>query len=357
MWGDTVNTNMMKTLAPTEFTQTSTFTHAYANPGKYLIKFTVSNDAGMKATSTTTVYVLGSSVQNAPVISNLTVKSVESNKATVRWDTDVSSSSLVWYGTTSPVDTSVKPNISRIAGIKDHKINLKKLEPNTKYYLIVGSENKVGKTLSSETSFTTPAIVDNNTPVIKSIEGSTEIKLGETAEMTIKASDPKNGNLLYSVNWGDTMFKTALMVLPESPFVQSSTFTHVYSLPGTYTAVFTVENDAGLKASSSVSILVKEVSDTTPPVISSVEDIKVGSTTATITWKTDEPSDDTVFYSTSSPVSIATASFVANNSLKKDHSVTISGLTPNTKYYLFLENSDSDDNTTKSVEYSFVTNP
>ncbi len=157
-WGDNTPQPMANTAAGQAFVQTSTFTHAYASPGIYTVTFTVSNDVGLEATSTVTVSVISSHPDQAPVISNLSATSKRPHNATLRWTTDVRSSSLVWYSTSSPINTSLSANVSRAAKVLNHRIGLANLQPNTKYYVIVASANDAGLTKYGEISFTTPSV-------------------------------------------------------------------------------------------------------------------------------------------------------------------------------------------------------
>lgn len=356
IWGDETS-NPTARMAPS-FVQTSTFSHTYANAGKYNITFTVSNSAGEKATSSTTVHVGGASVTQAPVISNLTAVSNNPRHATITWTTDIRSNSVIWYSTTSPVNTSIDPKvIGHNKKVLNHRINLNKLQPGTKYYVIVGSENGAGKTLSSETSFTTAGLSDNSTPVITSVTGNTEITAGDTATLTVNAYDPKNGTLSYSADWGDSVpSMLSRSFWSGQPFVQTSTFTHVYSAPGTYTATFTTENSAGKKATSKITISVKPQNpvDTTAPVISNIG-IQVGNTTSTISWTTNELATGKVFYSTVTPVDVNTATSVSDANLVASHSLNITGLSANTLYHFIVVSSDGSSNKTTSSEGTFTT--
>lgn len=351
-WGDAPKSIFSKSVAPS-FVQTTKFTHAYTTAGKYTVKFTVKNDAGLQASSSVTVKVEGSSEVSAPKISNLVVASMKPTKAVVRWDTDLKSSSMIWISETSPVNTEGSANIVRNAKVLKHKINLSSLKPNTKYYLMVGSMNKGGTTMSSEVSFTTPSSnTEQNAPVITSLVGPTTVSEGEEETVTVNAYDPKNGTLSYSVDWGDS-YNMALMVLPEKAFTQSATLSHVYNDPGVYTAKFTVKNEQGLQATASMKITVTP-DDTTAPVISDVKQV-VGTSSATISWKTDEPSTSEVFYSTTSPVDVNSSTSVSDDALVTEHSINLTGLTSGTLYHFIIESSDATDNTYSSSEATFTT--
>lgn len=202
-----------------------------------------------------------------PVISNvLATLSNNTKKAKISWTTDIKANSIVWYSTTSPVDTSVKgiTTMNRNSRTFKHSIELKKLQPNTKYYVIVGSANGIGMVKSTEISFTTSAV----TPIV------------------------------------------------TPPVV-----------------------------------------DTTAPIISKIE-TTVGGSNVAISWKTDEATASTIFYSTITPVDTTAVGItkVVNNNLTKEHSLNIPNLTSNTLYHFILKSVDASNNAVSSSELSFRTN-
>jgi hypothetical protein len=98
----------------------------------------------------------------------------------------------------------------------------------------------------------------NFPPVINGITSPTVLKVNEAGTWTVSASDPENGSLSYSIDWGDTA--TAPRITAASiPFVQTSTFTHSYATAGTYTVKVTVTDAAGLKAQTSSTVRVDTV--------------------------------------------------------------------------------------------------
>ncbi|HEV7702430.1 MAG TPA: PKD domain-containing protein [Candidatus Paceibacterota bacterium] len=262
-WGENDSNMLAKTATPI-FVQTSTFTHAYANPGTYTVKFTVTNETGASTSSSTTVHITGKPAPAAPIISDFSATSDKSSRqATLVWKTDVAASSSVWYGTTSPINTSGNPNISRPVKVLNHKVILTGLKPDTKYYVTVGSASTGGATISEEASFTTPAISNSTTPVITSLSGDSKVTVGREATVTVNAYDPNNDSLSYSMDWGDNITGMALIAKTKPVFVQTSTFSHIYNEAGTYIATVTAENSKGLKVSSSTKIIVVGPSDTT----------------------------------------------------------------------------------------------
>ena len=117
----------------------------------------------------------------------------------------------------------------------------------------------------SDNYFTIVAQGSNLTPVINGISAPTTLNIGQTGTWTVNASDPQNGQLSYSVSWGDTL--SAATVSGNSAnqsFVQTSTFTHSYSSTGIYTVAFTVKNSAGLTAQTSSTV---QIGNSTQPSI------------------------------------------------------------------------------------------
>ena len=111
---------------------------------------------------------------------------------------------------------------------------------------------------------------DNKSPVVSGVTGPSVLKIGETGVWTIKASDPENGSLNYSVIWGDEK-PTATNENKQtfsSSYVQQATFTHAYSESGIYYPTFIVTDDHGQNAKTSVSVKVdSNISATSTPII------------------------------------------------------------------------------------------
>jgi hypothetical protein len=362
-WGDAnILAKSFSMLSQPVFVQTSTFTHSYANKGEYKITFTATNTAGQKTTSSVTVHITEAQNIVAPVISNVTAVATKSDKATINWTTDVRSNTVVWFNTTSPVDTTINKNVSRRANVLNHNINLKNLEPNTKYYAVVASTNKAGTTKSGEVSFTTPAVVVDNSsaPVITSLTGAETIIVGATETVTINATNHNNGALSYTANWGDTnvIVNSLLSVVAQPVYVQSATLSHIYNTVGVYNAIFTVENSNGIKTSSTKTITVTPiVIDTTVPVISNVI-TTINASNVTIAWTTNEPATSSIFYSVNTPVDtkLSTTPSVVDTTLVTKHSMTIPSLTSSTLYHFILKSADAANNVTLSTESLFTTN-
>lgn len=90
---------------------------------------------------------------------------------------------------------------------------------------------------------------------------------------------------------------------------------------------------------------------TAPPVISDVQVTGITATQATISWKTDQPSNSTVEYG-------LTASYgntISDADMVTNHSITITGLSPSTTYNFRVKSTNANNITGTSPNYTFTT--
>ncbi|PIT92152.1 MAG: hypothetical protein COU08_04040 [Candidatus Harrisonbacteria bacterium CG10_big_fil_rev_8_21_14_0_10_42_17] len=96
--------------------------------------------------------------------------------------------------------------------------------------------------------------------------------------------------------------------------------------------------------------------DTTAPIISNLIATSTTATTSTITWNTNENADGTIYYSTASPVLVATTTpSVHQANFITAHSIILSSLTATTTYFYIVESTDESGNIATSSEQSFTT--
>jgi hypothetical protein len=96
--------------------------------------------------------------------------------------------------------------------------------------------------------------------------------------------------------------------------------------------------------------------DVTPPVISDVAVADITTTSAKITWTTDEEADSKVWYDTTTPLVVTSTTPVESSAdLVLDHEIVLSGLTPETDYYFIVNSTDEEDNNEISGEETFTT--
>lgn len=116
----------------------------------------------------------------------------------------------------------------------------------------------INVTNTSQITVTTTS-QNNLAPVISGITAPTVLDVGEMGTWMIQASDPQNGSLTYSVDWGEASMKAMSMSAMDN-FVQTTTFTHSYANAGTYTIKFTVKNNFDKTTVSTVTVHVGHTS-------------------------------------------------------------------------------------------------
>lgn len=153
-------------------------------------------------------------------------------------------------------------------------------------------------------------------------------------------------------------------ITPDSKFVVSDSTlvtSHSVTITGleagtTYTFhIVSTDTEGNIFTSAEYTFTTSGTSgtpDTTPPVISSVTATNITSTSAIITWTTDEPANSRVQYGlTTSYGSQSTL----NTTLVTSHSVLLTGLTPNTTYHFRVRSADAAGNVSFSGDFTFTT--
>jgi len=197
---------------------------------------------------------------------------------------------------------------------------------------------------------------DKEGPEISEIE----IETGQTyAEVEWKTNEKANSKVWFSIS---------SEVHPQSPtdFVSSGGFVEAHTLtingltPNTvYYYIIQSTDESGNTSKSEEKTFttdsVPDPVDVTPPVITGVV-INATTTEADISWSTNENTIGTFWFSSTSPVDVSGLSDgFESTDLKKLHSGSLMGLTPNSTYYYIIVAEDSVGNTSTSSEDSFIT--
>ncbi len=255
-------------------------------------------------------------IPNVPTISNIQAISVGGNSEVISWTTDQPSTTQVNYGPTSAYGSSSPANNALVTS---HSVTLNNLPANTTYNFDVASTNSTaGTATSTNATFTTTPYVGyvafwgvNNSGVTISwstdVPANTVVAYGTTMALgQLTTAQPaltnNHGVLLTGLNSGTTYFFQALSTTAGGSTGGST----IYSFTTT-----------GAPASPA-------------PVISNVQVSGVTTTSATVTWTTDQASTSQLMYGTTT--SYGTASPVNFSLLVTSHSVTLTGLTPGTTY-------------------------
>lgn len=97
----------------------------------------------------------------------------------------------------------------------------------------------------------------NRPPVISGFSGPTALSINQMGSWSVQASDPENGPLSYSINWGDEMYAAPMASYAAESFVQTTTFTHAYARAGTYTVTVSVRDSSGQQAQTTSTVRVE----------------------------------------------------------------------------------------------------
>lgn len=193
---------------------------------------------------------------------------------------------------------------------------------------------------------------DTTAPVISSLNSSVSQTSATISWITNEAA---TGKVYYSTT---SPVSVATASIKSSSLLQTG---HSFSLTGlsastTYYYFVESSDKKGNKATSTQqSFTTGNAADTSAPIITAVSVSNASSSSVTIGWTTNEAANSKVYYGTSTPLNLASASVKSDAGLVTAHSLGLTGLLPSTTYYFVVESSDGAGNTSKSSETSFAT--
>jgi hypothetical protein len=288
----------------------------------------------------------------APVISGVQALNITHNSASIVWNTDKNSTSLVEYSKSSGFSNGTV--VGSFDLVTNHLTNISGLDSETAYYFRVISTDSAGNSSSSaEMSFVTEEDSVDVTPPVFSFIDSVDIEYN-TAKIVWTTDEPATSfvqfgeTLSYGRTVGSYGFVTDHFV--ELPKDLSPNTLYNYRVRST-------DSSGNEAVSENYTFTTSDdPQDTTPPIISSVVTGIPSESTVTITWQTNETSTSYVEYSAGNQsynLSQGTAGMTTS------HSVTLVGLTPGTLYYFRVRSEDPSGNVARDDNagngYSFVT--
>lgn len=208
----------------------------------------------------------------------------------------------------------------------------------------------IAKKFRGNNSSTTP---DVTAPVISNLSFNSAQR---QAEVRWNTNENSNSIVFWGTSPSVDVSDTATNRIIKNDYVRSHrVILKNLTATTTYYVVVKSTDGAGNSSVSNVGSFITKApsADTQAPVISNVVTI-IGTSTIQVGWKTNENTTDRVYYSTVLPVILnaSTTSFVSNVSLQTNHVLTLSGLTPDTNYYLVIESTDAAGNVTTSATFS-----
>ncbi len=332
----------------TALNSTLTTSHSVALTGltpntPYNFDVVSANAAGMSSTSSNSTFTTGTAA--APVISNVATTNLTATSVTITWTTSQPATAQVSYGTTQSYGT-LSPATTTLS--TSQSVTLTGLTSGTTYDFAAISANASNQsTTSANYAFTTPSA------------SATPPSVGYVAFWGVNNSG-------VTISWSTDLlantelaYGTTTALGQLTPVQTALTASHGVVLTGltSGTTYYFVAESTGANGatgfSTTYSFTTLGTPPTTPaPVISAVTAISITSTSAIITWTTDQSSSSQVNYGTTSSYG---SSSLLNTSLTTTHSVMLTGLTPSTTYDFEVISTNSSNATATSTNYTFQT--
>lgn len=189
---------------------------------------------------------------------------------------------------------------------------------------------------------------EDTTPPDISGVSATEIT-ASSAKITWTTDEAATSQVEYGTTstYGSTTPKDSSLVLTHNVSLTGLSATTVYHFK-----VDSEDSSGNAASSSDLNFTTLAASDTTPPVISSINVLDITQNSARITWKTDEAATSQVEYGTTTAYGFST---VKDTSLSTTHSQSLSGLEKGTEYHFRVNSDDSAGNPAHSLDHTFTT--
>lgn len=88
--------------------------------------------------------------------------------------------------------------------------------------------------------------------------------------------------------------------------------------------------------------------------IASSRVVSIASTSAAVSWTTDESATSKLYYASGNSIDLLTALTTSNSSYVTSHLLSVTGLTASTTYQYVISSADNAGNTATSSAYSFI---
>ncbi|MBI3618734.1 fibronectin type III domain-containing protein [Candidatus Peregrinibacteria bacterium] len=288
------------------------------------------------------------SISTPPVISEVAVTTGQTT-ATIAWTTNKIANSQVEYGLTNAYGSDSTLNAA-FANV--HSVALSGLEAATTYHYRIRTTDAGGRlTVGEDNTFTTAASSSSVSVTLPSISDVEESALtSSSALIRWITSVPTDAQIEYGLttSYGSQSTLDTALSLHHSSLLSGLNPDTTY-----HYRVRSIDASGNHVLSGDQDFTTLELpTDRTAPVISGVRVTKVGTTSATITWTTDDASSTRVQYGETTSYGVYTDLAATPTTV---HSATVTGLFPDTTYNFNVQSEDSAGNTAISVNHTFTT--
>jgi outer membrane lipoprotein-sorting protein len=281
-----------------------------------------------------------------PVISAVSASSITETGAVITWTTDEDSTSQVEYGTTSAYGSTTTLNENLVTS---HSATLSELTSGTTYHYRVKSKDASGNEKNSgDYTFTTATPPDTTAPVISGVAASNITTTSATITWTTDELATSQVEYGLTTSYGSTTPLNSTLVTSHSislPALTSGTTYHY--------RVKSKDASNNQAVSGDYTFTTASAGDTTPPLISGVSASGITTSTATITWTTDELAISKVEYGLTT--GYGSTAFPMSPAPVTNHSISLSGLTAGTTYHYRVISRDASANEAASGDHTFTT--
>ena len=236
------------------------------------------NSSGGSTTSANYTFTTPSASATPPAVAYVAFWGVNNNGVTISWSTDVNSSTVVAYGTSTALGQIYTNTSAGSTSTANHGAVLTGLAPGTKYYFVAQSTGANGATGYSTTfSFTTTGTAASPSFTLSATTAA--VSVGSTGTSTVTVS-PLNG-----FNAAVTLAASGWPAGITGTFASSLATISVGSgvAPGSY-ALAVIGNSGTLSANTAISLTVAAVSSPSFTLSATAAAVSVGSTgTSTVT--------------------------------------------------------------------------
>lgn len=280
-----------------------------------------------------------------PAISGIIAGSITSSGAAISWNTNEASTTQVEYGLTTAYGASSALNASLTTA---HSQTISSLSPSTTYHYRVRSRDAAGNVgISGDNTFMTAAAPDTTPPAISGI--ATTNLLTTAATISWNTNEPADTQIQYgtTISYGSTTTRNTTLATPHSQQITGLAPSTTYHF-----RVLSRDAAGNLATSGDNSFTTAALPDTTAPVVSGIIASNLTSTSAVITWSTNEVASTQVEYG---PTTAYGSSSPLDAALVLNHSRTLSALSSSTTYHYRVVSRDAAGNLTNSGDRTFTT--
>ena len=281
----------------------------------------------------------------APVISNVNVTAITSTSATINWTTDVASSSLVNFGTTTAYGSS---SPLALPPVTSHTITLNGLTPGTLYNFDVVSQNNSGTATGTSANYTfTTATSTSNPPTISNVVTNNITSTSVTITWNTDQPSWTQVNYGLTTNYNSSSPQDTNLVTSHSVTLTNLTANTTYN--------FSVKStNAGGQAAASPNgtFATLPVSTAPPPSVGYLAFWGINNSGVTISWSTDVPADTQIAFGTTPALGQLSP---LQTALTASHGVVLTGLNSGTSYYFVAQSKGANGATGYSTTFNFTT--